>query len=84
MDANVIAEQLKKITGKPGQAGVILHGNGGHIVLGDGKHPITSVTIRPDGLIEVTSDTGWDVFDAADVAVVYWNGTPGEGGGQYL
>ena len=52
MDANVVAEQLNKITGKPGQAGVILHGNGGHIGLGDGKHPIISVTIRPDGLIE--------------------------------
>ena len=52
--------------------------------LNDDKHPLLSVQLRDDGLIETTRDDGWNVLDPADVLAVEWVSRDTEGQGQYL
>ena len=84
MDGTVIVELLEPVIGKPGQVRLAFKGLGGRWTLNDEKHPLLSVRLRADGLIETSRDDGWDVLDPADVLAVEWVAGPGEGGGLYL
>ena len=57
---------------------------GARWALNDEKHPLVSVRLRPDGLVETSHEDGWDVFDSVGVLAVEWMARVGEGGGLYL
>jgi len=84
VDGKVIAELLEPVIGKPGQVRLALQGLGGRWAINDEKHPLLSVRLRPDGLVETSHEDGWDVFDPAGVLAVEWMAKEGEGGGLYL
>ncbi len=84
MDGTVIVELLEPVIGKPGQVRFVVRGLAGRWSLNDEKHPLLSVRLRPDGLVETSRDDGWDVLDPADVLAVEWVARAGEGSGPYL
>jgi hypothetical protein len=84
VDGRVITELLEPVIGKPGQVRLVFRGPSTRWALNNEKHPLISVRLRPDGLVETAHDDGWDVFDPDDVLAVEWMSGEGEGGGQYL
>jgi hypothetical protein len=62
----------------------VIGGLNGRWTLNDDKHPLLSMNLRDDGLIEFTRDDGWSVLDPADVLAVEWVSRDTEGQGQYL
>ena len=84
MDGRVITELLEPVIGKPGQVRLVFRGLSMRWALNNEKHPLISVRLRPDGLVETAHDDGWDVFDPDDVLAVEWMSGEAEGGGQYL
>lgn len=83
MDGKVITDLLEPVIGKPGQVRLAFQG-GARLALHDEKHPLLSVRLRPDGLVETSHDDGWDVFDPVLVLAVEWVARESEGGGTYL
>jgi hypothetical protein len=75
---------LQPVIGKQGQVRLLFRGLSARWTLNDEKHPLLTVQLRPDGLVEVSRDDGWDVLDPADVVAVEWVARDNEGGGQYL
>ena len=84
MDGKVIADLLEPVIGKPGQVRLVCQGLGTRWALNDEKHPLLSARLRPDGLVEISRDDGWGVFDPDGVLAVEWVAREGEGGGPYL
>ena len=84
MDGKVITELLEPVIGKAGQVRLAFQGMGNRWAINDEKHPLLSVRLRPDGLIETSHEDGWDVFDQAGVLAGEWMAKEGEGGGLYL
>jgi hypothetical protein len=80
----VIIDLLQPVLGKQGQVRLVVRGLTGRWTLNDDKHPLLSVQVRPDGLIEVSRDDGWSVLDPGDVLAVEWVSRDSEGQGQYL
>ena len=79
-----MVDLLQPVIGKQGQVRLLFRGLSARWTLNDEKHPLLTVQLRPDGLIEVSRDDGWDVLDPADVVAVEWVARDNEGGGQYL
>ncbi len=84
MEGTVIVDLLQPVIGKQGQVRLLFKGLSARWTLNDEKHPLLTVQLRPDGLVEVSRDDGWDVLDPADVVAVEWVARDNEGGGQYL
>ncbi|MGE5291236.1 MAG: hypothetical protein ACM3ML_29360 [Micromonosporaceae bacterium] len=84
MDGKVIIELLDPVIGKPGQVRVVFQGLSTRWALNDEKHPLLSVRLRSDGLVETSHEDGWEVFDPNGVLAVEWIARQGEGGGPYL
>jgi hypothetical protein len=79
-----MVDLLQPVIGKQGQVRLLFRGLSARWTLNDEKHPLLTVQLRPDGLVEVSRDDGWDVLDPADVVAVEWVARDNEGGGQYL
>ena len=79
-----MVDLLQPVIGKQGQVRLLFRGLSARWNLNDEKHPLLTVQLRPDGLVEVSRDDGWDVLDPADVVAVEWVARDNEGGGQYL
>ena len=84
MDGKVIADLLQPVIGKPGQVRLVCQGQSTRWALNDEKHPLLSVRLRPDGLVEISRDDGWGVFDPDGVLAVEWTAREGAEGGHYL
>lgn len=84
MDGRVVVELLEPVIGKQGQVRILFRGLSGRWILNDEKHPLVTVRLRNDGLVETSRDDGWDVLEPADVLAVEWVAGAGEGGGAYL
>ena len=84
MQGSVVVELLQPVLGKQGQVRLVVRGLNGRWTLNDDKHPLLSMNLRDDGLIEFTRDDGWSVLDPADVLAVEWVSRDTEGQGQYL
>lgn len=84
MDGKVITDLLEPVIGRPGQVRLAFQGLNTRWAINDEKHPLRSVRLRPDGLVETAHDDGWDVFDPVGVLAVEWMAREGEGGGPYL
>jgi len=80
----VVVDLLQPVLGKQGQVRLLVRGLSGRWTLNDDKHPLLSVQLRADGLIEATRDDGWNVLDPADILAVEWVSRESEGQGQYL
>ena len=80
----MMVDLLQPVIGKPGQVRLVVRGLSGRWTLNDDKHPLLSMNLRDDGLIEFTRDDGWSVLDPADVLAVEWVSRDTEGQGQYL
>ncbi len=79
-----MVDLLRPVIGKPGQVRLVVRELNGRWTLNDDKHPLLSMNLRGDGLIEFTRDDGWSVLDPADVLAVEWVSRDTEGQGQYL
>jgi hypothetical protein len=84
VDGKVIIELLEPVIGKAGQVRLAFQGTGNRWAINDEKHPLLSVRLRPDGLVETSHEDGWNVFDPVGVLAVEWMAREGEGGGLYL
>jgi hypothetical protein len=85
VDAETVAGLLKPHIGEPGRAAIIERGAAAGFGLSSTRHPLTSVEVRPDGLVLTTSTSGWLVFDPEPVTAVEWiTSQDGKTGGQYL
>lgn len=84
MDGKVITDLLTPVVGKPGQVRLVFQGASSRWALHDEKHPMLTVRLRPDGLVETSDDDGWHVFDPVAVLAVEWISREGEDGGSYL
>ncbi len=84
MDGRVIRDLLEPVIGKPGQVRLAFQGLSTRWALSDEKHPLLSVRLRHDGLVETARDDGWSVFDPDGVLVVEWMAREGGDGGHYL
>ncbi len=84
MDASVVTSLLEPLIGKPGQVRLVMQGLGSRWGVNDDKHPLLSVNLRSDGLVEIFRGDGWVVFDPETVLAVEWMAREGEGGGAYL
>jgi hypothetical protein len=84
VEGKVIVELLEPVIGKQGQVRLVLRGLSGRWALNEEKHPLLTVRLRQDGLVETTRDDGWDVLDPADVLGVEWVSRDTEGTGAYL
>jgi hypothetical protein len=84
VEGAVVVDLLQPVIGKQGQVRLLFRGLSARWTLNDEKHPLLTVQLRPDGLVEVSRDDGWDVLDPADVVAVEWVARDNEGGGQYL
>jgi len=84
VDGKVIADLLQPVIGKPGQVRLVCQRQNTRWALNDEKHPLLSVRLRPDGLVETSRDDGWDVFDPDGVLAVEWTARARAEGGHYL
>ena len=80
----MVISLLEPLTGKTGQLRLVMQGMSSRWAVNDDKHPLLSVSLRADGLVEVSRDDGWVVFDPDTVLAVEWVAREGEGGGAYL
>jgi hypothetical protein len=84
VDARVVTSLLELLIGKTGQVRLVMQGLSSRWAVNDDKHPLLSVDLRSDGLVEISRDDGWVVFDPDTVLAVEWMAREGEGGGAYL
>ena len=84
MEARVVISLLEPLTGKTGQLRLVMQGMSSRWAINDDKHPLLSVIARSDGLLEISRDDGWVIFDPDTVLAVEWVAREGEGGGAYL
>lgn len=84
MDARVVTNLLELLVGKTGQVRLVMQGLSSRWGVNDDKHPLLNVNLRSDGLVEISRDDGWVVFDPDTVLAVEWMAREGEGGGAYL
>jgi len=84
VDAMVVINLLEPLIGKTGQVRLVMQGLSSRWAVNDDKHPLLGVNVRSDGLVEISRDDGWVVFDPDTVLAVEWVAKQGEGGGAYL
>lgn len=84
MPGETICDLLRPLIGKSGSI-VIAIRKIGPIGLAVAEHnKLTSVEVRPDGLIHIERETGWTVVDPDDVVAVAWSENPEHTAGQFL
>ena len=84
MTGETICDLLKPLIGRSGSIFIVL-GRIGPIGFATAENKkLTGVDIRPDGLIRLERETGWAVFDPAEVVGVVWNGDTEASPGQFL
>jgi hypothetical protein len=84
MTGETISDLLKPLIGKPGSLSLIVS-RIGHIgfAVTEGKK-LTGVQVRSDGLVRLERESGWTVFDPAEVVAVAWTGEAESSPGLFL
>jgi len=59
VDGKVVTDLLEPVIGKPGQVRLVFQGLSTRWALSDEKHPMLSVRLRSDGLLEDRVRPGW-------------------------
>jgi hypothetical protein len=84
MTAETIRDLLEPLVGKSGSIFMVVS-RIGPIGFSTTEHKkLTSVEIRPDGLLRLARETGWAVIDPGEVVAVVWNGDTESSPGQFL
>lgn len=84
MTGETICDLLKPLIGKSGSVSLLIRRIGpiGFDMTENKK--LTSVEIRPDGLVRLERQIGWTVIDPDEVMAVGWNGEAESSLGQFL
>jgi hypothetical protein len=85
MTAETIRDLLQPLIGKSGSILMIISRIGpiGFATTAEDKK-LTTVEIRPDGLLRLERETGWAVIDPGEVVAVVWSGDTESSPGQFL
>jgi hypothetical protein len=84
MTGEAIRELLEPLVGRSGSILIIVR-DFGQAGSGPGESKkLTSVEVRPDGLVWLQRETGWTVIDPDAVVAVVWNGETESSPGQFL
>ncbi len=84
MTGETIRDLLKPLIGMSGTISMAVS-RIGHIGFTTSDHSkLTSVEVRPDGLVHLERETGWVVIDPAEVVAVMWEGDAEHSAGQFL
>jgi hypothetical protein len=84
MTAETIRDLLEPLVGKSGSIFFVVSRIGPIGFSTTEQKRLTSVEIRPDGLIRLERETGWAVIDPGEVVAVVWNGDTESLPGQFL
>jgi hypothetical protein len=84
MTAETIRDLLEPLVGKSGSIFIVVSRIGPIGFSTTEQKKLTSVEIRPDGLIRLERETGWAVIEPGEVVAVVWNGDTESSPGQFL
>jgi len=84
MTGEAICDLLNPLIGKSGTIFMMVSRIGQVGFATNENRKLTSVAVRPDGLIRLEREASWTVIDPAEVVAVAWNGDPEESAGQFL
>jgi hypothetical protein len=84
MTGEAICDLLMPLIGKSGSVYMVVSKIGQISFAASESNKLTSVSLRPDGLLRIERQTGWTVMDPAQVVAVGWNGDPENAAGQFL
>ena len=84
MTSETIRELLKPLIGKSGSIFMVVNRIGPIGFATAENKKLTSVEVRPDGLVRIERETGWAVIDPEEIVAVVWNGDTETSPGQFL
>jgi len=84
MTGETVRDLLKPLIGKPGSISMIVSRTGHIGFVTTENQKLTSVEVRPDGLVRLERETGWAVVDPGEVVAVVWDSEPKTSAGQFL
>ncbi len=84
MTGETICDLLKPLIGKSGSVSLLIRRIGPISFDMSENKKLTSVEIRPDGLVRLERQIGWTVIDPDEVMAVGWNGEAESSLGQFL
>jgi hypothetical protein len=84
MTGETIRDLLEPVIGKSGSIFMVVSRIGPIGFATAENKKLTSVQIRPDGLIRLERETGWAVIDPAEIVALVWNGDTEASPGQFL
>jgi hypothetical protein len=79
-----IRDLLDPLIGKRGSIFMVVNRTGPIGFATADNKKLTGVEIRPDGLVQLTRESGWAVIDPTDVMAVVWNDDTETSPGQFL
>jgi uncharacterized protein YaiE (UPF0345 family) len=84
MTGETIRDLLQPLIGKPGAVSMVVSRTGHIGFVTTENQKLTSVEVRPDGLVRLERETGWAVIDPGEVVAVVWDSEPKTSAGQFL
>jgi hypothetical protein len=84
MTGETIRDLLKPLIGKSGSISMVVSRTGHIGFVTSGNKKLTSVELRPDGLLRLERETGWAVIDPEGVVAVVWDSEPESSAVQFL
>jgi hypothetical protein len=84
MTGETIRDLLKPLIGKSGSISLVVNRVGSIGFATTENKKLTSVEVRPDGLVRLERETGWTVIDPDVIVAVAWSGEPEPSAGQFL
>jgi hypothetical protein len=84
MTSETVRDLLEPLIGKSGSISMIVSRTGHIGFVTTENQKLTSVEVRPDGLVRLERETGWAVIDPGEVVAVVWDSEPKTSAGQFL
>ena len=84
MTGETIRDLLTPLIGKSGSVSMLVSRTGHIGFVATESTKLTSVEVRPDGLVHLERETGWAVIDPGEVIAVVWDSEPKTSAGQFL
>jgi hypothetical protein len=84
MTGETIRDLLEPLVGMSGSISMVVNRTGHIGFVASENTKLTSVEVRPDGLVRLERETGWAVIDPAEVMAVVWDSEPKASAGQFL
>jgi len=84
MTGETVRDLLKPVIGKSGSISMLIRRIGPIGFAAAEMSKLTSVELRPDGLVRLERESGWTVIDPAEVVAVVWHSDADSTPGQFL